>query len=370
MDRNILTLYMFSSKGVQIVFHGVAWLLFFGLIISSSAINRDNSFAEVFSPPFLIFYATYLSLFYLNAFVLLPKLYLQKKYVLYAAVIIILLLGVAVLQPFDNVVKGQRESVEFVHHRHLPPGDLPSHQNPFGPRPSGRDERRIDLVSIVLFLTVWTASMLLALFRRWRQTELRAAQAEIGQTKAELSFLKAQVNPHFLFNTLNNIYALTVEKSDRASIAVVKLSNIMRYVTDEAMQEFVPLSDEVACITDYISLQQLRLTDKTTIHFTTAGNFDQLQIAPLILMPFVENVFKYGVSNHQPSVITISIQVEGKQLAFSTKNRIMKAQTGQNRTGVGIGNSRQRLQYLYPDRHVLVLGKDDDTFTVQLTMQL
>jgi len=362
---------MSLPKSVVILFHLVAWLLFFGLIIASSAINRQNSFTEILSPPFLLFYLTYLIVFYLNELLLLPKLYLKKKYIVYTALIAGLLLSVTLLQPFDNVIKGQRTSFESMRHRPIPHGFPPTGlQLPAGQRPPDIHPNRIDFVSIILFITVWMVSIALALFRQWRQTELRAAQAEIDKAKAELSFLKAQVNPHFLFNTLNNIYALSVEKSNRTPEAIMKLSNIMRYVTDEAKNDFVPLPDEVACITDYINLQQLRLTDKTTIAFTVSGALESLQIAPLILMPFVENVFKYGITNHGISTITIKVRVDGRKLNFATQNRIFKTHTDAERTGIGIENTKKRLQHLYPGRHNLLLDKDSETFIVQLIILL
>lgn len=366
---------MFSSRGVCILFHIIGWLLFFGLVIGSSAINRDNTLADIFSPPFLLFYAVYLVFFYLNELVLLPKLYLKKRYGLYIAVTGILLVGVALLQPFDRIVKGQRESVSDVRSRPLPldrrpPGPPRLDQRPPGQRPPQQGPQRVDIVSIVLFITLWTVGMAMALFRQWRQTERRAAQAEIEKATAELSFLKAQINPHFLFNTLNNVYSLAVEKSDRAPDAIMKLSNMMRYVTDEAKNDFVPLADELSCMRDYIALQQLRLTDRTTVDFTTTGAYETLQIAPLILMPFVENVFKYGVSAHHHSTINITLGTKGQTLHFFCRNTIVKTGESRERTGIGLQNTKARLQHLYPERHILILEKEDDLFTVQLTIQL
>lgn len=366
---------MFSSRSIRILFHSVGWLLFFGLVIAASAMNRDNNLAAIFSPPFLLFYAIYLLFFYLNEVVLLPKLYLKKKYGLYFSLIVGLLVAVALLQPWDKLIKGQREGVADVRSRPLPPdrrptGSLHFNQRPPGQRVPRQNPQKVDIVSIVLFTTLWAVGMAMALFRQWRQTERRAAQAEIERANAELSFLKAQVNPHFLFNTLNNIYSLAVEKSDQAPDAIMKLSNIMRYVTDESKQDFVPLSDEVSCITDYIALQQLRLTNRTTVHFTATGSYETLQIAPLILMPFIENVFKYGVSAHHPSTINITLGTKEKTLHFFCRNAIVKTSENSERTGIGLQNTKARLQHLYPERHTLVLAQQDDTFTVQLTVQL
>lgn len=362
---------MFSSRSIQVLLHAVAWLLFFGLVIGSSAINRTNSISEIISPPFLLLYTVYIFVFYVNEKLLLPRLYLQKKYLLYFGAVCALLLAVVWLRPFDGMVSSQRASMGQRFERPLPRSPFPFDRHEGPPfRQPGERRRGVDIVSTVLFISVWAVSMILALFRQWRQTEQRAARAELEKTNAELSFLKAQINPHFLFNTLNNIYALAVEKSNGAPEAIMKLSNIMRYVTDEARNDAVPLADEVDCIGNYISLQQLRLTPKTEVNFTVSTADNHLTIAPLLLMPFVENVFKYGVSNHRPSEIVITLTTNASTMEFFCRNPIFKTEQPMERTGIGIGNTKARLQHLYPARHELTLQDKDGFFTVQLTLQL
>src|SRR4029078_3784733 len=137
----------------------------------------------------------------------------------------------------------------------------------------------------------------------------QAARAEADKANAELSFLKAQVNSHFLFNTLNNIYSLAITKNENVADAVMKLSNIMRYVTDDANEDFVSLEKELDSISNYVSLQRLRLGNKATINFIIEGDIHDKQIAPLILMPFVENTFKHGISYASASTIDIKITI-------------------------------------------------------------
>jgi two-component system LytT family sensor kinase len=179
----------------------------------------------------------------------------------------------------------------------------------------------------------------------------------------ELSFLKAQVNPHFLFNTLNNIYSLAVRKSDDAPQAVMMLADMMRYVLSDAQSDHVPLDKDLEYISEYIKLQKLRLTDKVTIQYTVTGNTADREIAPLMLIPFVENAFKYGTSTHEESTITIDIRIEGdKLIAYVVNKLVSQAVQMQKATGTGLVNVRRRLELLYADRHTLDINTDDDGY--------
>src|SRR6185437_11981591 len=161
--------------------------------------------------------------------------------------------------------------------------------------------------------------------------------------KAELSFLKAQINPHFLFNTLNNIYALATAQSEHTAAAVMKLSSIMRYVLTEARNDLVPLEKEIQFTSHYIELQKMRLTDKTIIEFSVRGEPLGRQIAPLLLLPFVENAFKYGISTHK---------------FLNTLLRVS------DNTGIGISNTKRRLDLFYEERYSLDIQDKSNEFIV------
>jgi LytS/YehU family sensor histidine kinase len=206
--------------------------------------------------------------------------------------------------------------------------------------------------------------------KEWKYTLQRMSQAEAEKARAELAFLKAQINPHFLFNTLNNIYSLALTKNDATPFAIMKLSNIMRYLTDDATHDYVALQSEVACISDYIELQRLRLNKKTEINFTVSGHLDEKQISPLILITFVENVFKYGISNHEPSPLTIEISAEDRTITLFCQNRIFNATRKVEREGIGISNTKQRLELLYRNKHLLNITTDKGLYTVLLTVHL
>jgi LytS/YehU family sensor histidine kinase len=217
---------------------------------------------------------------------------------------------------------------------------------------------------------IWSVSTALAIIKEWRTTLERAVRAEADKAQAELSFLKAQINPHFLFNTLNNIYSLAITKNENTSFAIMKLSNIMRYVTDDATHDFVSLQSEVDCISDYIDLQLLRLNKKTDVHFSVTGNTEDKQIAPLILITFVENVFKYGISNHEQSSVTIKLSADEKTIALFCQNKLFQTLRRIERAGIGLKNSRQRLEFLYPNKHLLNITTENGLYTVLLTLQV
>ncbi len=231
---------------------------------------------------------------------------------------------------------------------------------PFGPA--------FDIVSVFLLAMVLLVVIADAAIKQAGLIEQRAIQAEADRANAELSFLKAQINPHFLFNTLNNIYSLAVTKNERTADAVMKLSNIMRYVTDGGDETMVPLQNENDCITDYISLQKLRLGDDFPIEFSVSGDVTGKTIPPLSLMTFVENAFKHGVSNHEQNNIIFKIVAQDKYIHFFAKNRLFSTARNTERTGIGIENTKKRLNVLYPEKHVLVIETKDGFYTVDLIL--
>jgi sensor histidine kinase YesM len=204
--------------------------------------------------------------------------------------------------------------------------------------------------------------------QQWRYTERRALQAEAEKVNAELSFLKAQINPHFLFNTLNNIYSLAITQSEQTPNAILKLSSMLHYMTDDVRNDVVPLQSEVDCVKSYIELQQLRLTDKVDVQFAVNGNIDDKQIAPLLLMTFIENAFKYGISSHEPCTISIEINASDRAVEFSCRNNIVVKNALLEREGIGISNAQKRLDYLYPGKHLLNIHTDKEQFSVHLTI--
>ena len=218
------------------------------------------------------------------------------------------------------------------------------------------------------FLLILAVDFGIKLLMQLRQTEQRAREIENAQLRTELSFLHAQINPHFLFNSLNTIYSLALKKSDSAPTAVLKLSHLLRYVIDDANKENVLLEQEVTYLNNYIELQKLRSTSTLEVNFKVTGNINSTQIAPLLLLPFVENAFKYGISNKDASPIDIVLTRTDTTLIFTVLNR--KFEGGENdSTGIGINNVKRRLELLYYNKHQLQIEDKQDIYFIKLTIQ-
>lgn len=217
---------------------------------------------------------------------------------------------------------------------------------------------------------VFTVSTCSRVIQEWLGIESKRQEIENEKLATELSFLKSQINPHFLFNTLNNIYSLAVVKSEATADAVLKLSSIMRYVLSETKHDTVPLDKEIQFIKHFIELQKVRLTDKVTIEFIVEGETAGKQIAPLILMPFVENAFKYGVSTKETSKLLFVVKANIDSIYFTAQNDMVSYDKGtENNTGIGLKNTKRRLELLYPDKHKLTVTEENKKFIVNLILQ-
>ncbi|MGF7081191.1 sensor histidine kinase [Mucilaginibacter sp. UYCu711] len=381
---------MHRSKLTGFIIHAAGWLMFLGfplLFMNRTQDNVSSTYFVISSPYYWLFCLTYIFMFYLNAWYLVPQFVFRKKYFVYGVIVLLLSGSVYYLQPFDNLLRHNlRESpkpkniglpnAESIgpNTKSLPFGPLPHQdmrmQDP-KPKPSNgiviiHQAGNIDMVGLFIFIVIMGLSIAVSTVQKWQFTEQRMVKAEAEKATAELSFLKAQINPHFLFNTLNNIYALSVTGSEHTSASIMKLSNIMRYVTDEVEEDEVSLQHEWDCINDYIDLQRLRLGKKTKLNFELAGTIGYQRIAPLILMTFIENVFKYGISKHEATNITIKLTVEADKLSFFSQNSIIENGSKLNRTGIGIKNTRQRLNHIYPGKHRLDINTENNLFTVHL----
>ena len=262
----------------------------------------------------LLAYLFMLGFFYLNYYVLIPRFYFAKKYVFYAGSTIVCF-GVVVLM----LVSVDRQ--DLIPHHTAPAEPSPSELKTAHPLPPKFDVQALHMPppaqranqekppfgfelshALFLFLVGVFVSLSLRINDRLRETERQ-------KLNTELSFLKAQINPHFLFNTLNTIYSLAIEQSSKTADAVVKLSSLMRYVMREADTHWVPLAKEFSYVENYVALQQLRLDDTVTVDFSITGKPNGQQIAPLILISFIENAFKYGVNPQEKSILQIQISI-------------------------------------------------------------
>ncbi len=230
-----------------------------------------------------------------------------------------------------------------------------------------------DVVSMLITLLVLGIATAITVVQHWQQEARLRERLDQQRVEAELSLLKAQINPHFFFNTLNNIYSLTLIDGERARAALHRLSRMMRYVLYDTASGQAQLSQEVAFIQDYITLMQLRLTDRVQVAFEHPEPVREVLIAPMILLPFVENAFKHGVAATAPSRIYIGLrQPTPRQLEIDVRNTLFaKPSTdlaGSN--GIGLVNTRRRLDLLYPGRYTLRVTEKtpDNEFEVRLEL--
>jgi hypothetical protein len=223
---------------------------------------------------------------------------------------------------------------------------------------------------IAVFLLVFVVGLGSNVVNQWFSAEDKKEEISKQQLQTELSFLKSQVNPHFLFNSLNSIYSLSVSNSKQTSDAVMKLSRILRYTLEEAKNNMVNLGHEVEFIKNYIELQKIRLTDNVSIKFVTKGDIGSVSIAPLMLIPFIENAFKYGVSTHNESNVCAEIDAQDRDIRFTCTNTNFPTIALKNKgTGTGISNTKRRLELLYPDKHTLDIKETAETYSVTLIIK-
>ncbi len=213
------------------------------------------------------------------------------------------------------------------------------------------------------------------LTKYWYQKNQLAQQLEKEKLTAELQLLKAQVHPHFLFNTLNNLYSLTLLKSDHAPEVVLKLSALLRYMLYECNAPQVPLDKEVRMMQDYVELEKLRYGSRLDLALNVRGDLAGMGIAPLLLLPFLENAFKHGASEQLDQAwIALDLNIKGSTLKMKLINGVSEAAptlvTNPNAHGIGLQNVRKRLELLYPGRHELKIIRESETFMVMLSISL
>lgn len=230
-------------------------------------------------------------------------------------------------------------------------------------------------LEIALFIFIYIGvTTLIKGTRSWfvlSKITARLQEAEKEKAQMELRALKSQVNPHFLFNTLNGIYSMTLTHDKRLPETVIQLSDLMRYFLYEATDEKVPLEKELALLDNYISLQKIRLGENLKIKRSITGQVEGQMIAPLLLITFVENAFKHGNKQQvEEDFVTIDITVEGKQLDFTISNNkgVVDDPAGEMYGGIGLENVKRRLELLYPGRHSLTITSDAISFTVNLKL--
>jgi LytS/YehU family sensor histidine kinase len=224
-------------------------------------------------------------------------------------------------------------------------------------------------VRLTVIFTIYSVLVRLAI--DWYGSQKLKAELITRNQASELALLRSQVNPHFLFNTLNNIYSLVYKKSDDAPEAVMKLSSIMRYMLYDATTDKVLLEKEIEYLKSFIELQKLRLRQQDFVEIAIHGNPNGRTIAPMLLIPFVENAFKHSSKNSPHPGIRINLFIEVEKIQFIVANHIRKSpETAVDPSGgIGMHNIQRRLDLLYPGKHSLLITEDQDIFTVKLVIE-
>jgi sensor histidine kinase YesM len=310
----------------------------------------------------LIYLIPHIFLSYSLMYFVIPRFVLKQKYwtaVVWLTVLAILTAAMSSSLSFTVIDKIR---IEIIGSNYL---DSPEH-----------------ISTVILFLgllaglrggiTVAGIAASIKLMKYWYIKEQRNLQLQKENLASQLQLLKAQVHPHFLFNTLNNIYSYTQKVSPVASTLIMGLSDMMRYILHEGSKPSVPFSKELKMINDYITLEQVRYGNSLDINKETPADTSNLHIAPLLLLPFVENCFKHGTSGmlDQPW-IRMAIQLDGNKMKMTLVNaKFSGAVNKAPVSGIGIINVKKRLELLYPGRHQLTITSEEDVYIVNLSIEL
>jgi two-component system, LytTR family, sensor kinase len=350
--RSLLdSIYYFISR--RPVYHGLFWLVLYYTMLSS---GHENNAAAGHGWSFtvgneLIGLIFYMILVYFNLLYLIPS-YLAKRAFLYFGLVIVIC---AMMTPLEVLVL----YIKYMKYPEARDGLIQNQQGVF-----------MGNIFVTLLSTV------LRVIMDWWRYQNEKQQLVTRTMQSELRFLKSQINPHFLFNTLNNLYALTLKKSDKAPDIVLKLSEIMRYMLYECNERRVLLSKEIQYIQNYLDLERLRQPASSEISFVTEGRVSEQMIAPLLFVPFVENSFKHGLNHHLQGsgFVRLRLRVQDNDLEFYIENSktavALPRQDHPVSGGIGLVNVRQRLDMLYPDHYELTTEDAPDFYAITLHLDM
>ncbi len=360
-----------SQKGIiKIILHILAWFILLGLpLFSAKRFQMGSDFL-------LIYYTITLInglIFYINYLFLVPKFFFQKRKYKYYLSAFILVIAFYFVSDISNKLIFDYMSDEARPEQLNRPPDERRGPGPPGRRITGtrypfREAHILTYGSSSLFLIFFS----LGLRVLERQSKIERMQEEMQREKlnSELAFLKNQVSPHFFFNTLNNIYSLISVNAEDSQKAVLKLSKLMRYLLYESEQGNTKLSSEIDFMSNYIDLMKLRMSDKVTLSVSFPEDYEDMNIPPLLFVPFIENAFKHGISYKEKSYIEISMLTEKDSLYFRCVNSkiIKQEESKRDHSGIGLENVKKRLNLLFPGRHDLKVNESDSEFEIVLSI--
>lgn len=349
-------------KRIPVFIHVLGWALFGIILFVLAPLSHDVVRPPEFWTKQALMFTLLLLAFYANYFYLIPKILFTNNLRLFLLINFLAGLAYVVLLMIYDDYTNMAEAM----HRAFRPG------KPYVPRPRNF---YWDVSHLIVFYVTVGIGTSIAIIRKWQGDEKEKLLLEQEKTNSELSYLKAQLNPHFFFNTLNNIYALTGIDVDKAQTALLKLSRMMRYVLYETEKNHTLLNREIEFLRDYIELMKIRLSPKVKLNVEMPDATEDIEIAPMLLLPFIENCFKHGVSSRHESQIDISITPKKNELTLITCNTIFHSTDNTpegNAKGIGLANTKRRLELLYPGRYRLEIDGEnpENQFKVHLVLTL
>ena len=377
---------MKQSKQENLIYL-VVWGLLFATPLLSLYVRTLNDANLVFdwTEVFVVWrqFAVFLLLFLVHNFLLAPLLIHKHQRVLYFSIVAAVLICFTAYQctsrPPSGPPMGFKPPMDQMGRHEPPPFGEPEGPGEHGPRPKHRPDHRPempppivgerDILAVVVLILMFGANLGIKGYFRSREDRKRLAELEKKNLEQQLEYLRFQINPHFFMNTLNNIHALIDIDPSKAQETVLELSKMMRFVLYEGNKQGVPLSRELDFVRHYVALMQLRYTDKVRITLDLPRDVPDRQIQPLILITFIENAFKHGVSYQHESFVEMTVTVEGERLSFTCRNSKAEV-SNEMKGGVGLTNVRKRLDLLYGQDYTLRIHDDAEVYTVELNIPL
>lgn len=347
-----MALQPFFRRNRILLVHLLFWCLYFSFFFYQISFGRGNREAPNYGRAFAdaLFQAVSLAgISYFNYFLLLPRFLKHQNGLRYFVEITTI---VCLVVPFQLYVK--HEIYQSV---------MNLGRYDFFFRTSFIIQHTLNVVLVMGFVAM------LRFANEWFDLQARRQEIENEKLATELRFLKEQINPHFLFNTLNNLYYLAHSQSPKTPDIIAKLSQMMRYMIYESNQEKVPVEKEIEYIKNYIELEKMRLEDDFVVQFDISGDYQRVRIAPFIFITFLENAFKHGVTSGENGKISLNLRFEGNQCFYEVKNAITKSIDTEQK-GIGLLNVQRRLNLIYPEKHTLSVEEKESIFTARLTIEL
>lgn len=341
----------------KVLLHSSFWISILMIVFMSENYEHSNNYSIKFFLHYVIAFIVFLSVSYTNIYYLIPVFFRKKRYLSYAGLLITMLIigsfitliiqiyshQIGLSDPHNERLHDHNKTFYFFH----------------------------VLFGEVMFIIGTTFFLILDEWIKFQNIVIKMKEVESQKMQSELQALKAQINPHFLFNTLNNIYSHSLHQSPKTPEMILKISDLMSYILYECHEETVPVNNELSFIQNYIELEKLRFEDHLDVEFEITNNNPDSKIIPLVFIPFIENAFKHvGNTGKNKPYVKVNISIEENKITLQTINSVNKDNPKKDRKegGIGIENVRKRLELLYPDKHKLEIADGENEFQVDLVI--